>query len=355
MTIVRRPAKKGIRYGVRVTRAGGVQEWIGTFETRKEAKDAERKELSRSRRRKHETCDSFAERWVDDFPRPRGSTNNTNRNAVKKFAKDPRFSGLKLNDLDKVTAMEWARENPYRLAAIRNMFGDAVRLDLCERNPFAELRLPQSKGRKDLEVISQEELDDLCDSALKVHEGFGPAFRAMIIFAAYTLMRPGEIFVLEWSDLDLDPSDPTISVTKTLSGDGTIQRPKNGKTRTICLPPPALEALRDVPRTPGTQRIFSTSTGRRFSKSSFHYAWTPVRQDFGRPKMDFYELKHFGCTHYLDDLGMSASDVALQCGHTDGGILVMKIYGHPSASKSRDRTNAAWKARQPPPRLRVVG
>ena len=59
------------------------------------------------------------------------------------------------------------------------------------------------------------------------------------------------------------------------------------------------------------------------------YYWNPVRAAFGRPGMDFYELRHFCATHLLE-LGVSHADVAVQLGHTDGGALVMSTYGHPS-------------------------
>jgi hypothetical protein len=98
-----------------------------------------------------------------------------------------------------------------------------------------------------------------------------------------------------------------------------------------------------VKRVDGTDRVFSTITGKRFSKSSFHYAWNPVRVMFGKPGMHFYELKHFGCTYWLDEKGLSPADVALQCGHTDGGALIMDTYGHPSEKKARDRIKDAWK------------
>ncbi len=341
MAIIRRKGKrKKTRYAVKVSRSGGVQEWLGTFDTLKEAKEAERKALSKPRGYGKETCQSFARRWVKDYPRPRASTNATNANAVKKFSEDPRFQSLRLDDLDRRTAREWVMENPSQHSALRAMFNDAVRDELCHANPFADLRLPQSKGRKDLTPITSDELDRLCDCALEVHGDYGPNFEALILAAAYTLMRPGELFVLEWSDIDFDSNE--IIVSKTLSGDTAVEPPKNGRVRTITLPPPVKRALIPMKRVAGTDRVFSTVSGKRFAKSSFHYAWNPVRTKFGKPGMDFYELKHFGCTYFLDEMGLSPADVALQCGHTDGGALVMSTYGHPSEKKARDRIRKAW-------------
>jgi hypothetical protein len=44
----------------------------------------------------------------------------------------------------------------------------------------------------------------------------------------------------------------------------------------------------------------------------------------------------------LLERGMTASDVAVQLGHTDGGRLVMNLYGHPSEVAARERLLACW-------------
>jgi integrase len=87
--------------------------------------------------------------------------------------------------------------------------------------------------------------------------------------------------------------------------------------------------------------LFVTPRGKRFSKSTLLYYWRPVRTAFGRPTMDFYELRHFCATHLLER-GASHADVAIQLGHTDGGALVMSTYGHPSEDLARERLKRAY-------------
>jgi hypothetical protein len=59
--------KRAKSYGVRVY-IGGRQQWVGTFPTHREAKEAELE--ARTRRRPHaaETCGDFARRWINDYP-----------------------------------------------------------------------------------------------------------------------------------------------------------------------------------------------------------------------------------------------------------------------------------------------
>ncbi|MGZ6652448.1 MAG: hypothetical protein ACXVHB_34160 [Solirubrobacteraceae bacterium] len=45
---------------------------------------------------------------------------------------------------------------------------------------------------------------------------------------------------------------------------------------------------------------------------------------------------------------MTPWDVAIQLGHTDGGQLVMRLYGHPSEAGARARLLAAWDAQTGP-------
>ncbi|HEY4428985.1 MAG TPA: hypothetical protein VGN08_12340 [Solirubrobacteraceae bacterium] len=44
----------------------------------------------------------------------------------------------------------------------------------------------------------------------------------------------------------------------------------------------------------------------------------------------------------LLERGVTPWDVAHQLGHTDGGQLIMELYGHPSEAGTRARLLAAW-------------
>jgi integrase len=57
--------------------------------------------------------------------------------------------------------------------------------------------------------------------------------------------------------------------------------------------------------------------------------------------MDLYELRHFCAAWLFNDHQLPAQDVAHQLGHTDGGALVQRLYGHPSESLARERIKRA--------------
>jgi len=164
------------------------------------------------------------------------------------------------------------------------MFNDAINEGLHPGpNPFANMRLEQSRGRKDLTALTETELHELADCALDVHDGYGPAFRATILFAGYVGLRPGELCALERRDVAGDE----VTIRQNLDGTNQLKAPKNGRVRTVTLPPPAREALLDVPSRLDVPWLFTTPRGVRLSKGSLHYYWRPVRARFGRTEMDF--------------------------------------------------------------------
>ncbi|MFN8225061.1 MAG: site-specific integrase [Gaiellales bacterium] len=330
--------KRGRGYGVSVyDPALKRKRWVGTFASKVEARDAEREASRRRSVGGRMTCSEFATVWLKDYPRATGATRRSYRYALKAFSEE--FGRVRLSEFDRLTAREWAQRAPQsNVRVVRAMFNDAINDGLHPGpNPLSNLRLEQSRGRKDLTALTLEQLDALADAALMVHGEFGPTFRAMILFSAYVGLRPGELFALERSNVRGDE----VWIRQNLDGTGQLKAPKNGKERVVVLPPPARVALSAVPARLDLPWLFVTPRDRQFAKSSLYYYWNPVRAAVGRPGMGYYELRHFCATHLLE-LGLSPADVAVQLGHTDGGALVMSTYGHPSEDAARARVRRAF-------------
>lgn len=340
--------KRGNRYGVRIYVAKR-QVWVGSFRTRQEARLAEREALMRVRPANDETVSEFVKRWLRDYKRPRASTNRHNDYMVKPFVTE--FDTAKMSEISRRRAREWALRHRGSVPVVRAMFNDALNEECVTTNPFANLRLDQRHGRRGLIPLTEAEVRELADASLHLFGAYGPTFRACVLFAAYVGLRPAEMFVLQWSDLDIPGS--LIKINRSLGSTGEITLPKNGLTRCVVLPPQAKEVLLAMPRRADSPYVFTAPCGRRFSKTSHYYYWRLLRTEAGRPKMAFYELRHFCATHLLK-LGVSHADVAVQLGHTDGGALVMSTYGHPSDKEARARVLAAYQ-RNPAWRLKAVG
>jgi integrase len=323
------------RRGKRWTASGydpavGRKRHLGTFDTRGEARDAEDDWRRRAKSSSREACDKFAERWTTDYPRPRASTNTHNAERVQAFGRD--FKGIRLGDVDKPTARKWAIKHPSNVPAVRAMFGDAERDGLIAANPFANLRLPGSKGRKNIVALTEGELVELAalcrDPRMELGD-FGPLLEAMTLFAGFVGLRPGELYALKAS--------------KVGKGLARIDTPtKTDQPRTVVVPRPAQDAIHGLPLN-ASGLLFESPRGKPWTTGSHSYYWRKLRLIANRPNLAFYELRHCAATLLLER-GVSPWDVAVQLGHTDGGWLVQNLYGHPSEDAARARVAAAYES-----------
>jgi integrase len=314
----------------------GKQQWVpgGPWSSKRAAQEAERRYRDRlEARRTEETCASFAERWLEEWPRPGSSTRRQYRDAVKQFAEH--FGPTLLGDVERLSARTWALSVPrYVSRTVRTMYEDARNVGLVEDNPFSNLRLPTAERTEQIKAPSMDEYRALLE-ACTVLNGYGPEFRAMIQFAAWTGVRAGELQALRWDDL----GEETLWIRRARRRDGTEGPPKNGRAREIAFVPPA-RVLDEVPRRPDPY-VFHSPRGRALDQGSHFYAWREVRAHAGLRQIRWHDLRHFCATRLLE-MGLDHFAVSIQLGHTDGGALVMARYGHPSADAARARLLRAF-------------
>jgi integrase len=325
---------------------------VGLYPTKRDAKAAEQLAYKRAPKGS-ETVKSFAERWTQDFPRPRSSTNIHNSQQVKEFVSE--HGALRLDQVTRDMARSWAQAHISQMPALRAMFNDALDSELVVGNPFARLGIARAQGRRNLksEWLTVADVEHLIATARQVHTKVkGDLVASMIQFAAYTGVRPGELWALTWDCINGDELEVRYAFN---SHTRELTLPKNGQARTVALVEQAQQALETVPRFADTDLVFPSGTGRQLYSSMFHPMWDVVRNVAGRPGMDFYELRHFCATHLIE-LGLSPADVAVQLGHTDGGALVMSTYSHPSERQARQRIlDATSRAATSPKSVRTMG
>lgn len=313
----------------------GRQYWIpgSPWPTKSAAREAERRYRDRlNARRSEETCASFVERWITEWERPAPATRRLYEAAARKFAEH--FGPTPLGEVERLSARTWALSVPRSTArVIGTMFEDARNVGLVEANPFANLRLPLTEKPPEIKPPTMEEYRALLD-ACPILGGYAKEFRAMIQFAAWTGVRQGELFGLQWQDIGED----TIQVRRSRKFDGTIGRPKNGREREIMLLPPA-RVLEEVPRRPDPF-IFHSPRGNPLLRGTHAWSWQKVKASAG-VDCRWHDLRH-ACATWLLELGLSHFDVSIQLGHTDGGALVMARYGHPSVDAAKRRLLAAF-------------
>jgi integrase len=333
MTAFQRPPKSGHWHAKFVL--NGTQRWVpnGPWETKRQAEEAERRHRDfLTARRSDETCASFAERWLVEWERPSPATRRLYEAAAKRFA--DHFGPTPIGEVERLTARTWALSVPRSLSrVIGTMYEDARNVGLVESNPFTNLRLPATEKPPEITPPSMDEYRALLD-ACPILGGYAREFKAMIQFAAWTGIRQGELFGLQWDDV----GETSAQIRRSRKFDGTLGRPKNGRTREVMLLPPA-RVLDEVPRRPDAF-VFHSPRGNPLLRGTHAWSWQKVKASAG-VDCRWHDLRH-ACATRLLEMGLSHFDVSIQLGHTDGGFLVQARYGHPSVDAAKKRLLAAF-------------
>jgi integrase len=324
--------KRGTRWVAQASEEGR-KVHVGTYATQREAKAAlaarEAAQPSTSM-----TIAAWQQRWLGT-PAWKPSTRSTNVQSTKAFVKA--HGHRRMSDITRTMARDWVKANPGHHGALSAMFGAAVYDDIVPVNPFHKL-VKRTTKKRDLqpEWLTDADVTALEQAAYQAHGPiFGATMAGMIRFAAETGVRPGELFVVGHSDLDV--ANGALYIRRAAdSKNRIITTPKNGIAREVVLSErAALAASKAIP-SDDSDRVFSSVRGGQFWANSFTWAWKPVKILAGRNDMQFYEMRHF-CATTLLEKGLTAEDVAIQLGHTDGGELVRRVYGHPSDRAARVR------------------
>ena len=144
----------------------GKQHWVpgGPWSSKRAAQEAERRYRDRLvARRTEETCASFAERWLLEWPRPAESTRRSYAQAVRRFTAD--FGPTPLGEVERLSARSWALGVPRNVARVVGiMYEDARNIGLVEHNPFSNLRLPPTERTQEVHPPSMEEYRELLEA-----------------------------------------------------------------------------------------------------------------------------------------------------------------------------------------------
>jgi integrase len=171
-----------------------------------------------------------------------------------------------------------------------------------------------------------------------------PRFSALVIVAALTGLRWGELVALRRGELDLGRQ--TVRVTRTLVKVGSrleVGPPKSAAgVRVVALPAAAVEALRPhlaayVPDATDAL-VFTGAKGAPLRTGNFGRAvrWTRTVREVGLPGFHFHDLRHTG-NMLAAETGASTRELMHRMGHAS--IRAALIYQH--ATSERDREIAA--------------
>jgi integrase len=288
------------------------------------------------------TCDEYVARYLTHYEQhAKPSSVETQRYRLARFAGD--FAGRPLDSISRAEARDW--EAPaMTVRAVGALYNYAIHEDdlPLPTNPFRGLGRP-GRGRAGVDPPTPDEFAGLVD-ACDVHGTYAPTMRALLLFGAYTLMRPSELYALDWDHIDLGAM--RIRKTRRLYR-GRFDTPKTGE-RLVALTPPARDALALL-HPSGAGPVFRSKRGRRMSQPTLARYWAAVQHKAGL-HYDFYlATKHYGCWYLWTRLGLTPRAIAAQAGWTVRGtesvLRLLGVYGHHEVG-ALEEIDAAWRSHE---------
>lgn len=277
-----------------------------------------------------DTLAAYLTRWLDDVElNKEGKTHQEYEGAVRLYI-TPFIGSQQLTKLNGETLVSWQGKLARKgftpnmrhrsIKVLRAALSKAVKLRIIPFNPCVSLDKPKVT-RKEVTPLEPEECHKLFAACQKHRLG------DVIILAAMTGLRKGELFAIEWSAVDLD--EGVLMVRKTLQElrGLKLKEPKttSGK-RPISLDPVAVAALRSrlkKARDEGFDPdevpiVFPNTRGGYLRGSNFdRNVWYPIRDGVGIPDtFVFHDLRHTQASLLLA-AGVDLKVIQKRLGHRD--------------------------------------
>jgi len=295
---------------------------------------------------------AYLERWLSDEVKLHlaAKTHVEYEMAVRRYV-TPYIGAEKLNKLNGETLTHWqgqlarkgfsAYQRKRAIKVLRAALNRAVKLQRLAVNPCTALTIPKHTA-KEVSPLEPEECHRLFEEAQKHRIG------DVIVLAAMTGLRKGELFALEWSAVNL--SEGVLVVRRTLQEVRglSLKEPKSrAGRRVVTLGSEAVAALErrlkkacDEGMTPDVVPIiFPDTIGGHLRGSNFdRNVWYPIRKRAGiREDFRFHDLRHTQASLMLA-AGADLKVIQQRLGHADFATTA-NTYTHLLQAAQIDATN----------------
>jgi integrase len=216
------------------------------------------------------------------------------------------------------------------------------------RSNVAELAKPPRVSQKRVDAPSL----DVVRRVIEAAERRDPRLAPLLMLAALTGMRRGELCALRWSDVDLDAGSLNVSRGVVVVPNGLAEKAtKSDRARIVALDPVGI-ALLSQHRSRAAQ--WMSEEGAELAANAFVFSpydeatkpfrpdnvtsfFIRVRNEVGAPTVRLHDLRHFTATQLIG-AGVDVRTVAGRLGHSDPSVT-LRVYSH--ALEERDRAAAA--------------
>jgi integrase len=195
---------------------------------------------------------------------------------------------------------------------------------LITANPCRIRRGGSDPRSRRINVAEPEEVFAIADA-------MRPAWRMLVLLAAYTKLRFGELSELRRGDVDLDAGVlmVTRAVSRTPAGLEAGPPKTEAGIRDVAVPAfllPDLAAHLLAHAQPGQGGLlFTTSGGGQLYESAMFKEWNRARTAAGRPDLRFHDLRHTGAT-WAAEAGATTRQLMRRLGHANPTMAM--LYQH---------------------------
>ncbi|MER7816953.1 tyrosine-type recombinase/integrase [Streptomyces sp. NPDC096153] len=294
----------------------------------------------------------FADAWLRD--RKLADRSRERNEAVIRLHIKPTFGAGTLADVTTSRVRAWRGNllaagvgEPTVVKAyqiLRAMMSTAVDDELIRRNPC------RVKGADRYDVPERPVLT--VPEVYAVAEAIAPRYRLLVLLAAFTTLRFGELASLRRRDVDLAGRVVLVQRAQAEMQDGRLfdKAPKSAAgVRPVAFPDELLaDVTEHLERYAGAGRdghVFLGPQGGRLRRSNFRHDWIKARTKAGLSGgVHFHDLRHTGNT--LAAAGASTRELMTRMGHSTARAAL--IYQHMTADRDRaiaDRLGAMIRER----------
>ena len=324
--------KSGVAWQV-YGRRDGKKVYVGTYESEREAKTAERRfivtqeqiaagelppELDLDR-----TVKQATDEWLASLKASGSRSHGGYADRVRIYIL-PKLGSVPIASLRKAHVMKWRDDQATQFAAttvngnltcLSSAFSYFVDREWVEINPCHGVsRIEEKDARIYTWIQSREEITKLLAECPK-------GIRELVTLAVGTGMRLDELLHLQWADIDLERR--LIAVHR-----GRHGTTKSGKARHIPILDTLVPFFRDLAlKRGGSKLVFPGEDGKPRSKPGVRFPFKQAASRAGLPqKLRFHDLRHTFASHWVLDAG-DIFRLSKILGHANVTIT-QKVYAH---------------------------
>jgi integrase len=339
-------AGNGWRYRVRWSLVDGSRR-SKSFKLRKDADvwlrrvEADRmRGVAHDPRAGRETFDSYSERWMKNRVGLAPRTVELYESELRLHIA-PRFGERALNSITVENVRDWRADIERAVSAttaakcyrlMRTIMGTAEEDGLIPRNPC------RVKGAS-VEKAPERPLLTL-EQVTAVAETIAPRYRLLVLLAAFSGLRRGELLALQRRHLDELRSEVRVEAqAQRVVGRGRVVRETKSaaSVRTVAIPRSIMRALMEYAQEHSGPEpdawLFVEPSGSPVREASLYKAWKEATAECGLPGVRLHDLRHFAGTSAAQ-AGATTRELQQRLGHATARASM--LYQHAAADRDQE-------------------